>query len=151
MTVSGIYTPADEDVTPSGHGPSAIGSADVVKHTPTPWRADGPPPWTHYGEKWRAKHLVLGADGQVVANTYTEAERDPEADANTSLIVAAVNAYAQMIKALRKIADLRYVEDANEPFDEALDIADAALASLQREALAEEPCSEGVDNKDRAP
>ena len=141
----------DKDVTASEHGSSPIGSADKGQHTPTPWRADGPGPWTHYGEKWRAKHLVLGADGQVVANTYTEAERDPEADANTSLIVAAVNAYAQMIKALRKIADLRYVEDANEPFDEALDIADAALASLQREALAEEPCSEGVDNKDRAP
>lgn len=31
MTVSGIYTPAEKDVTPSGHGPSAIGCADVVK------------------------------------------------------------------------------------------------------------------------
>lgn len=30
--------------------------------------------------------------------------------------------------ALRKIAKLRYVEDANEPFDEALNLADAALS-----------------------
>jgi hypothetical protein len=33
--------------------------------------------------------------------------------------------------ALQKIAALRHVEDANEPFDEALDIADAALSSGQ--------------------
>lgn len=32
-------------------------------------------------------------------------------------------------KALRKIADLRVAEDANEPFDEALDLADAALSN----------------------
>ena len=34
--------------------------------------------------------------------------------------------------ALRKIADLRYFEEANEPFDEALDLADAALAQVAR-------------------
>lgn len=52
---------------------------------------------------------------------------------------APIGSADKMLKALRKIADLRYVEDANEPFDEALDIADAALASLQREALGETP------------
>lgn len=30
---------------------------------------------------------------------------------------------------LQKIAELRYVEDANEPFDDALDLADEALAA----------------------
>jgi hypothetical protein len=35
---------------------------------------------------------------------------------------------AELVKALKKIAELRYVEDANDPFDDALDIADAALS-----------------------
>ncbi|TXN24008.1 hypothetical protein [Methylobacterium sp. WL9] len=35
------------------------------------------------------------------------------------------------VAALRKIAELRFAENANEPFDDALDIADAALASLR--------------------
>jgi len=37
-------------------------------------------------------------------------------------------------KTLRKIAELRFAEDACEPFDEALDLADAALRTLQGEA-----------------
>lgn len=32
--------------------------------------------------------------------------------------------------ALRKIAELRYAEDTSEPFDEALDIADAILLNI---------------------
>ena len=47
----------------------------------------------------------------------------------------------ELYEALRKIAELRYAEDANEPFDDALDIADAALASLHREAISEPPSS----------
>jgi len=40
---------------------------------------------------------------------------------------AAEDKLVGMREALQKIAELRYVEDANEPFDDALDIADAAL------------------------
>ena len=36
-------------------------------------------------------------------------------------------------EALKQIAELRYVEDANEPFDDALDIADASLPRAEAE------------------
>ncbi len=44
-------------------------------------------------------------------------------------IAAAESLNARQAEALKRIAELRFVEDANEPFDDALDIADAALAT----------------------
>lgn len=52
-----------------------------------------------------------------------------QAAAAGSLLLDVQRDCISAVTALRKIAELRYAEDTNEPFDEALNIADAAIAA----------------------
>ena len=63
-----------------------------------------------------ANHAVRQSDSHGMPNDPPFAERE-----------ALVADHSRLVNALAKIANLRYAEDANEPFDEALGIADAAL------------------------
>jgi hypothetical protein len=105
-------------------------------HTPTPWEVLD----THFGPKI---YTVQG-NGAAVCQFFPfhEKGRNPtdaflNADANAALIVRAVNAHAQLVAALEKIA--KGTEDTHYPFrslppGEMKRIARDALASLKESA-----------------
>lgn len=74
-------------------------------------------------------------DDLPIVKRLLSAHLDLSGDAYWKEIYAEREQAAALIRAqhaaLTKIANLRYVEDVNEPFDDALDIADAALAKAR--------------------
>lgn len=131
---SGIYTPADKDVTPSGHGPSAIGSADVVD-----WREryfEARDALFQFNYPPDPKLLREIANEIDCGNDCEHGNTEWDTNAHTcSRSDRKEGCAGEKAWCLRQFAD-------------AIDVR----ASLQREALAEAPSSaEGVDNKDRAP
>ncbi len=129
---SGIYTPADKDVTPSGHGPSAIGSADVAREVAVESFAH------------MVASLVHAAMGHKHVTVDALKERLAELGHPSTLFVDHVlAAHCAHLVRLSQLSDIAHVLDVS---------IDLTVTSLQREALAEAPSSaEGVDNKDRAP
>lgn len=90
-----------------------------------------------YGEDHADPEWCTSCGGGCVELADGEDDR-PLRDGITAYLSALPHAGVseEMVEALRKISELRYAEDANEPFDEALDLADAALALSSQHAEA---------------
>lgn len=77
------------------------------KHSPLPWSFDG---------DWNRIPTIFAADGRTMVATVEkgtcshDARPSPERKANAELIVRAVNSHADMLAALKAIADY-YDED----------------------------------------
>ena len=133
---TGIYTPSDKDVTAQVTDLSPIGSADVVKMS---------------DELARMAHRA-GKMHAAAHHDYEEASWDW-----VGLYGVPIKhwreAYAEGCRDMIMAFGAALDEQHKAPFGDALTKAfHEAIASLQREALAEAPSSaEGVDNKDRAP
>jgi hypothetical protein len=94
-----------------------------MQHTPGPWTVE------EYGDD-ETPTLVIHKDSEsrICFMAAPGSHGDPaKIEADAHLIAAAPD----LLATLKKIAALRYVEDANEPFDEALDLAVAAIKKTQ--------------------
>lgn len=71
----------------------------TIKHTPTPWKLGG----THRSTQGRVI-VSTTAPFEIVAEAYdfNKYDRDAEKESNAALIVRAVNAHAELVKALER-------------------------------------------------
>jgi hypothetical protein len=98
-------------------------SGEVMERSKQQWAAIVPAAVAK-GSEAQCMHCIADAQKDIAA-FYVETDR------LRSIEVSALNRIQHLERSLRKIAELRYIEDASEPFDDALDIADAALATQE--------------------
>lgn len=114
-------------------------SKDIVEHTLTPWTVefgDG------HGRCDIHSEEMCGFDGSKIVARCHLPERPnrtydfEQAETNAAFIVRAVNRdhhFDDLVRALQRIADLRYAEDSGEPLDDAIWLADKALSRIKTE------------------